>query len=396
MSDRPETAVPEDFSFVMGGPLYQLLLRARLARAPLELLARRLAVLTLLVWLPLMILSALEGHAFGGVPVPFLKDIEAQVRLLVALPLLILAERVVHMRFRPFAGLCLKAGIVRAEDRPRFDEAVASTTRWRNSVAVEVGLLAFAFAVGPVLWVEKVAVPGATWFGSPSAGGRPILSLAGHWYAWVSLPVFQFLLLRWWYRLVLYARLLWRISRLDLDLSPHHPDRTGGIGFFGLNATAFAPLLVAQSSLVAAMVASRILGDGAKLQDFKLELGGMLVFALLQALGPLLLFGPALARAQRRGWRDFSLLGDRYAREFDRKWIHGGAAPGDILLGSSDIQSLADLEGSFDVVRHMHLFPFGKEDIVGLAAATALPGIPLLLTVMPLEEIVKRLMGALL
>lgn len=396
MSDRPETAAPEEFSFVMGGPLYQLFLRARLARAPLDLLVRRLAFLLLLAWLPLFVLSALEGHMLGGVPVPFLKDIEAQVRLLVALPLLILAERVVHMRFRPFTGLCLKAGIVRGEDRPRFDEAVASTNRWRNSVAVEVGLLALAFAVGPVLWVEKVALPGATWFASPSAAGRPVLSLAGHWYAWVSLPVFQFLLLRWWYRLALYARLLWRMSRLKLDLSPHHPDRAGGIGFLGLSATAFAPLLVAQSSLVAAMVASRILGEGAKLQDFKLELGGMLVFALFQAFGPLLLFGPALARAQRRGWRDFSLLGDRYAREFDRKWFQGGAAPGEVLLGSSDIQSLADLENSFDVVRHLHLFPFGKEDVLGLAAATALPGIPLLLTVMPLEEIVKRLLGALL
>jgi len=389
------TPPPEDFSLVLGGPLYQLLLKTRLARPPLDLLNRRVAVITLLAWLPLLVLSVLAGQALGGVPIPFLKDVDAQVRLLVALPLLILAEKIVHERLRLAATLFVETGIVRPDDRPRFDGIVASTMRWRNSVAVEVGLLAFVFTVGHVLWVEKLAVHGATWFASPADSG-PALSRAGLWYAWVSLPIFQFILIRWWYRLVLWARFLFLVSRLDLDLSPSHPDRAGGLGFLGTSTSAFAPLLVAQSALVAAMAAGRILREGAQLQSFKVELAGILGFALLQTLGPLLVFSPLLARAKRRGLREYGLLGDRYVREFDAKWIRGAAGPGESLVGTADIQSLADLSGSFDVVRSMRTFPFGKETVLQLVVTTALPGLPLLLTVMPLEEIVKKLVGAIL
>jgi len=394
-SDPPEAAASGEFSLVLGGPLYQLLLRTRLARPPLELLRRRVVAITLVTWLPLLVLSALEGRAFGGVQIPFLKDLDAQVRLLVALPLLILAERIVHERLRPAVTLFVEKGIVRPEDRARFDGIVASTMRWRNSLVLELGLLAFVFTAGHALWVEGLALHGETWFVRPTDSGRA-LSRAGLWYAWISLPIFQFILLRWWYRLVLWSRFLFRVSRLNLDLSPSNPDRAGGLGFLGTSTAAFAPFLVAQSALVSAMVASRILQQGAQLQDFKLELGGTLAFALLQALGPLMVFAPKLLEAKRRGLREYGVLADRYVKEFDRKWIHGGAAPDERLVGSGDIQSLADLDGSFDMVRGMRPFPFGRETVVQLAMTVVLPGLPLVLTVIPLEELVRRLLGALL
>ncbi len=395
MRDRPEADDSEEFSLVLGGPLYQLLLRTRLARPHLDLLQRRVVAITLVAWLPLLVLSALEGRAFGLVGIPFLKDLDAQVRLLVALPLLILAEKIIHERLRPAVTLFVEKGIVRPEDRPRFDEIVSSTMRWRNSVVLELGLLAFVFTVGHTLWAESVALHGETWFVRPTGSGRT-LSRAGLWYAWISLPIFQFILFRWWYRLILWCRFLFLVSRLDLDLSPSNPDRAGGLGYLGTSTAAFAPFLVAQSALVSAMVASRILQQGAQLQDFKLELGGALAFALLQALGPLMVFAPKLLGAKRRGLREYGLLADRYVKEFDRKWIHGGAAPAEPLVGSADIQSLADLANSCDVVRGMRPFPFGKETVIQLVVTVVLPGLPLVLTVIPLEELVKRLLGALL
>jgi hypothetical protein len=389
-----EGADAEEFSLVLGGPLYQLFLRTRLARSPLELANRRVVAITLVAWLPLLVISALEGRAFGGARIPFLKDLDAQVRLLVALPLLILAEKVIHERLRA-VRLFVEKGIVRPEDRPRFDEIVSSTTRWRNSIVLELGLLAFVFTVGHTLWAERLALQGDIWSVRPTASG-PGLSRAGFWYAWISMPIFQFILFRWWYRLVLWFRFLFLVSRLDLYLSPANPDRAGGLGFLGTSTAAFAPFLVAQSALVSAMVASRILQQGAQLQDFKLELGGALVFALLQALGPLMVFAPNLLEAKRRGLREYGLLADRYVKEFERKWLHGGAAPDEPLVGSADIQSLADLDGSFDVVRGMRAFPFGKETVIPLVLTVVLPGLPLVLTVIPLEELVKHLLGALL
>jgi hypothetical protein len=43
----------------------------------------------------------------------------------------------------------------------------------------------------------------------------------------------------------------------------------------------------------------------------------------------------------------------------------------------------------------MRIAPFTKETILQLAAATVVPVAPLLLTMMPLEELLKKLLGIL-
>jgi hypothetical protein len=108
-----------------------------------------------------------------------------------------------------------------------------------------------------------------------------------------------------------------------------------------------------------------------------------------------LAFAPQLAEAKRAGLREYGNLAERYMREFDTKWIRGGAPADEPLLGSSDIQSLADLSNSLGVVHEMRIAPFTKETVILLAVATVAPLAPLLLTLMPLEELLKRLFGIL-
>jgi hypothetical protein len=384
-----------DFSLVLGGPLYQLFLRSRLVKPPIDLLSRRIVAIPLLAWVPLLVLSVLEGQALGGVGLPFLHDLEAQARFLLALPLLILAEVVVHRRLAPALSLFVEKGIVGPEDRERFDAIVASTTRLRNSVAFEVILLVFVLTAGHQLWREQIAVRAESWYAIHTAQGLAV-SLAGKCYVWFSLPVFQFILLRWYYRIFLWAQLVWRVARLDLHLTPAHPDRAGGLGFLGVSTFAFVPLLLGQSVVISAMIASRILNEGAQLPAFKYEIAGALFLTLLQALGPLLVFVPALVAAKRRGLREYGLLADRYVREFDRKWLHGGAAPDEPLVGSGDIQSLADLGNIFSMVTGMRPVPFGRETVLQLLAVTAVPLLPLGLTVFPLDELIRRVVGVLL
>ena len=110
--------LPHDFSMVLGGPLYQLFLRMRIVRQPLDLLARRIVVITMLAWLPLLVLSVAIGRAWGNAKIPFLLDIAAHARFLVSLPLLIIAEWVVHKRVRPLINQFLAREIVPpAEER---------------------------------------------------------------------------------------------------------------------------------------------------------------------------------------------------------------------------------------------------------------------------------------
>ena len=386
----------QDFSLVLGGPLFQLLRRTHLAGDALELLRQRLLLIPLLAWLPLLVLSLIEGEALGGrSAVPFLLDIEVHVRFLVALPLLIVAELVVHQRMRFVVRQFLERNLIPRNALPRFEEAIASAFRMRNSVLAEVLLIAFVYVVGILLiWRHYLALSTDTWYAVPTAEGLK-LSITGAWYGYVSLPIYQFLLVRWYYRIFIWTRFLWQVSRIELSLIPTHPDRVGGLGFLANTAYAFMPLAVAHGAMLAGPIANRIFYLAAALPEWKVEIAVMVVFLLCLVLGPLLVFSPQLAQAKRTGNREYGALAERYVREFDAKWLRGGAPANEPLVGSGDIQSLADLVNSFEVVRTMQLAPITRDAFIRLVAATLIPVVPLLLTMMPFEELVGKLLGIL-
>ena len=390
METTPTRETP-DFSLVLGGPLFQIYRRTHLSGEAMELLGRRVLVIALFAWLPLMFLSLLDGHALGGaVKIPFLHDIEAHVRFLIALPALIVAELVVNIRISPLVRRFVERHIIVTEELPRFNAAVKSALRVRNSVTVELALLVLVYTLGLWIWRSQVALGTATWYATPEATHLH-LTLAGYWYAFVSIPLFQFILLRWYMRLVLWFRLLWQVSRLNLHLTAAHPDRAGGIGFLGKSSYAFGPILFAQGALLAGLIASRVLYEGRSLLSFKMEAAGLAGLFVLFILGPLFMFTPQLARTKRRGSAEYGLLANRYVFGFEEKWIRGGAPETSELLGTGDIQSLADLGNSYSVVREMRIVPFGLEDIARLAAATAAPLLPLTLTIFSVEELLTRL-----
>jgi hypothetical protein len=393
-SSAPRDA--QDFSVVLGGPLYQLVRRAHLSGDGLELLRRRIVVLALVAWLPPLLLAALAGRAWGtAVAVPFLRDVEVHTRFLLTLPLLIVAELVVHQRMRPVIRQFIERGLIPPASRPRFDAAVAAAVRLRNSVAAELLLIAVVYTFALYFWPRYVALDTATWYALPAAGGRD-LTPAGRWLVYISLPLFQFLLLRWYFRLFVWIRFLWHVRGCELSLVPTHPDRVGGLGFLSGTVVAFAPLLLAHGTLLAGAIASRIFFRSATLLQFKVELIVVVAFLLLLVLGPLLLFMPHLAKARRIGLREYGTLAQRYVREFDDKWLRGGAPPGEPLVGSADIQSLADLGNSYEIIRDMRAVPFTRDTVIQLAVITLIPVAPLLLTMISLEELLKRLLQILL
>lgn len=258
----------------------------------------------------------------------------------------------------------------------------------------ELLLIALVYGVGIfIVWRQYTALQTTTtWYAVPGASGLS-LSLAGIWYGYVSVPIFQFLLIRWYFRLFVWTRFLWQVSRIELDLVPAHPDRVGGLGFLANTVYAFMALLVAHGAMLAAQFANRIFFAGAALTEFKAETGAMVLFLLGLVFAPLLAFAPQLAKAKRTGLSEFGSLAERYTREFDAKWLKSGSRSDEPLVGSADIQSLADLANSFDVVRTMRIAPITRDAIVRLGAAVLVPIVPLALTMMSLEDLLKRLFG---
>lgn len=375
-----------NFSIILGGPLFQLLRRLRLTTPALELLKKRVICITLFAWLPLLLLTLADGTAWGNVGVPFFYDMEVQTRFLVALPLLIVAELWVHKQLWLIVEQFIDRDIITEKTLPRFKELIASAMKLRNSIVIKLFLLLLAFVGGYYLWnYISVLDKEGSWY----AHGAH-LTPAAYWYVFVSRPLFQFLLLRWYFRIFIWVLFLWQTSELKLNLIPTHPDHAAGLGFLAESTQAFFPLIIAHGAVMAGLIANSIFFNGAKLTGFLFPVLGAVLFLLLLVLGPLLVFSPKLLRAKRAGLHEYGILSSLYVNAFDLKWVHGEA--NDRLLGSPDIQSLADLGHSFQLVQDIKPFVFGKESVLYVAAFTLLPLLPLIFTMIPLQELVQKLL----
>ena len=215
------------------------------------------------------------------------------------------------------------------------------------------------------------------------------------WLVGVSLPLLHFMLLRWYYRLCIWARLLLQISKIDLALIPTHPDRTGGLGFLSLSVNCFVP---SRWSTACCWPGGLAIASSpwCRAADFKVEIALFVVLVEALIIGPLLVFVPMLGNTKWLGRWEYGVLAERYVRSFDHKWLRGGAASDEPLLGSADIQSLADLSNSYQVVRTMRLTPFTAASVVVIAAAALAPIVPLILTMMDAKDLIKKLFAILL
>ena len=387
-----------ELEFELGGPAYRLMQRIGLIQGAGPSLGRRIVTFLLITWVPLLVFSLLEGRALGPTPrESLLLDFATYARFFLAIPLLFVAEVVVGPRLRTAGLHFVQANFVRPEDLPAVEAAIVRARRRREALLPELVMLGIALFGAWYLsletWYGKTAT--TTWSSVTVKGGTG-LPLAGIWYHFVAVPILQFFMYRWLWRLLIWTLFLRDLSRLKLDLVATHPDRAGGLGFLGTAHLSLAIFAFAFSCVLSAHVAFQVYFEAVPIETFKVLFAVYLVLMELICLGPLLIFVPLLARTRREGLRQYSLLADTYNRAFEQKWVKGQAPPDEPLLGSSDIQSLADLGNSFGMIRGMKPFPFNRQQLLQLAVIASLPGLPLIFLVMPVGELLKLLTGALL
>lgn len=211
-------------SVVEGGPLDRLQLRLGLMKLQRPLIMRRALVFSLIGWLPLLVLSAVQGTLFKNVRIPFLYDPSPHIRFLLSVPLLIVAEVVIGPRIVSATSHFITAGLI-AEDRYRdFDAAIVDAGKLRDSTLAELVILGITY-LGAFLSIRYLSATVSTWQSLVSESGLRF-TLAGYWNALVSIPIFQFLVYRWLWRTFIWCRFLRHVSKLDLQLVPTHPDQS--------------------------------------------------------------------------------------------------------------------------------------------------------------------------
>jgi hypothetical protein len=378
------------FSLTEGGPGSTFMKRLRLVHPELGTGSARTAlVLMALTWLPLFILCLLEGLAFSGVKIPFFYDIAAHTRFLLAVPVLVLADIPVGARLRQVVRHFVAAHLIREDELVKFNETILDALRFRDSHVAEITVLVLAYVATYNALSGFSFHSGTTWFKPVPGQG---LSPVGYWYAFVALPIFQFLIFRWIYRMVVWSRFLWKVAKFDLLLTPTHPDTAGGLAFLGKGLIPFGVVLFALSAVVASAIARNILFNGGKLEDYQWSYVALFVLALVVFAGPMLIFVPKLLALKQRGLLEYGTLGSEYTQAFHRRWVEKTDPTEEPLLGTGDIQSLADLGNSFEIIRKMRVLPMQTSDFIAIVLPGLIPALPLAATVMPLGEIVTRLL----
>jgi hypothetical protein len=374
-----------DFS-LLGGPLHRLGCRLGLVRDGTNTVALGL-VLGAFPWIGLVALALVEG--FG--PVLFsIQAIGAHVRFLVAIPLLFVCEAFIDPRFTAFVHGIARSQVVPAAARPALESEIARIARWNDAWLPEALFLGAAVLLALATPKQNffAYLSGVTGGSNPSAVGETTWS--SQWYWMVCMTLFRFLLLRWIWRLALWCFFLWRLSRLELRLVPTHPDRAGGLGYLELVHTEFVPLVAAISAAQSASLAQDIASGRITFGAIYPGAAFILFVDAVLFIGPVCVFSHKLWKSRVKGMNDYGAFAERYVNEFDRKWLSADPTPGEPLLGTADIQSLADLSNSVSIVRDMRLVPVSSRMLMHLALAALLPLLPLVLFKYPLADLLAK------
>lgn len=378
------------FSLVVGGPFHRLLTRLGGTGPdglPRPQTALFLAVLAWSIPAVAVVVQSLLDEAYSGWG--YFSDATVHARYLVTIAVLIMTEHYADGRFEILIREFRATRIIGDDQDEAFLRALDQADR-RSSSAIAEGILV-VLALGLASFGTRVAaslVVGG-WEGD-AVDGRVVLSWAGMLSSLVSGPLFFFLVLRWCWRFVVWTLLLFRLSRLPLDLMPLHPDRCGGLGFLSLYPSIFTGFVFALSSVVAVTVLKELRFVALSTDQIQWMLGTWIAVVVVLFLGPLAVFVPLLRRAREQALIEYGRLAHQHHHAFRRRWLDSDRS-GEELIGSPDPSSSSDLNAIVTTAQEMRVYPIDHFAVVQLLGAAGLPLLAVALTRMPLAELVRRI-----
>jgi hypothetical protein len=384
-----DVEVDSKISLVRGGPFYRAQEAIHLVDANRWNLGRRITIAIVVCWVPLVLITLLlNPHATKGL----LSDYPVNVRMLIAIPVLLGGQLLMENVFRKIVLHIGEAGLLTSSGAERLDRTLVTLIRLRDSAIPEavIVLLIVVHVMTMVRGQLAIALPWSVIESGASAHITP----AGWYYCIVSQLFYQFLLFVSIWKWALWTGFLFRLSRLDLQIVPTHPDKHGGLGFLGMSPTAIAPTSFVAAAAIGATWREQILRHGSHLINFKFPAIILLAIMLIVAFGPLLFFVPVLGKLRRQGILQYGLLGQIHSTEFHKKWIEHREGHEAELLAAPEISSLIDFSGSFENVEGLQPFPLDKGAFVGFILAIAVPMLPAVLAEIPFVELLKGLLSA--
>jgi hypothetical protein len=379
----------EDRDLFDGGPPIGLQMRLGLLAPGRPNRQRRAVIAFGLGWLVPFLISLIQGAVLHDTSfTSFAGDYGMYARSAFAAPLLLLAEGVCFPRLSDIVLHFRDGGLIRSADDPRYRAALRSTRALRDSMRLEIVLLAIGIALVVALNWTIPETAYQAWHRWP---GTSSYSPAGWWNALVSVPILIMLLLGWLWRVMLWTRFLWLMSRLDLKIIPAHPDGAGGMAFIGLSVQIFSVLACCCGIVVAGSLVNRIAHGGGSILAYHMVVLGFAAVMVMLFAGPVLVFSPKLLEARRQGILEYGSLARRVGVRMEQKWIGPASAVDDGALSAPDFSATTDLYSIVANAYAMNIFPVALVSLGLLIGGALVPFIPAVLMSMSPEAILDKL-----
>lgn len=385
----PDEAGETALSLVRGDFAFRLQRAVGLVPAGGLGVGRRALVLAAITWLPIAAWATWTGRATAGIGEPLLQHFGVSVRCLVAIPLFVLAEAAAHATTARLIPQFARAGLVARSDRERLGAIVRDIGRLRDRVQPWLAL-----AVVVAAWTLLSADPGAHELRWAEEGAGRRLGFGGAWFVYVARPLYLLLALAWLWRLGLLGWLLARIARLPLAIVPTHPDRAGGLGFLADLPRFFAPVALGISAVAAARWAHDVVYHGLDVMALRLPMIGVVLLLVGLAFAPLLVFAPRLAAARRAALLEYGALVARHGRGVHERWIEGRRVDDEALLNAPELGPVGDTGSLYGAVKAMRSLPIERGALLGVALPAALPMLAVLSLQVPIRELLKKVLAA--
>jgi hypothetical protein len=377
---------PADFLIARGGPFYELQSRLNLLHRHNLAAGRRALLFAAIAWLPLALLSLVQGTAIGAFEErPFLLDFTAYARYLLAVTVFILMEPIAEQRLRRLAAHFVESGLVPQTQLPAAAAALLQALQRRDSRTAELVALVAAYALAYAMVRTSQTIAPESWLNVLEDGALH-LSLAGWWCLLVSAPLFFFLLARWIWRFVVWGLLLRDLAKLDLQIAVMHPDRTGGLAFISHYPPVFSAFVFALSCTFAAGAAKAILHAHVDFHIFMYVMAAWLVLIIVLFVLPLTAFIGPLGKLKKQTLLEASALAERANRAIEQRWLGHARDPKD---APADAPSRSDLAAVYEAARKMKSVPLSKETVLPLAIAVVVPMVAVGATQLPIKELLK-------
>jgi hypothetical protein len=382
-----------EFSIIRGGLMDRFLHLLKISSPQNDSALRKIVFFISITWIPLLLISAFEGLLWGeNIQIPFIIEFATHIRLLLAIPLLVAAEKIVDARVKISINQFRRSGLIAESGLPKFEIARVKADRMCESVWAEVIILVF-IVLNLFFRINANEIGLTTWV-FPDIADQNALSFAGYWAAFVSLPIFQFMLLRWIWRWFIWLRLLNLISKSDLRLLPLHPDKSGGLGFLGESPLPFSVFTFVLSIVFSGLLAERVLFFNFILQEHYPLIGAFVLICVFINVIPLLVFVKNLSQARSKGIQEYHALVAHHHKQFEQKWL--AQTDKEDILGHPDVSSAADILTVYEAVRSMTIFPFNIKTMMVSVMISLLPLVVVFALQLPVADLLKMLAGILL